>query len=95
MRPLLNSKKITNIPPLQEGSSFITNFSEKASIFNTYFADHCTPLDNPSCSTQLVFNTDSRISEVPVSTEQIVKIINKINHNKARGFDDISDKIKP
>ena len=41
----------------------------------------------------LAFKTDSRISEIPVSTDQIVKIINKINPNKARGFDDISVKM--
>ena len=43
MRRLLNNKKITNIPPLQEGSSFVTNFPEKASIFNSFFAEQCTP----------------------------------------------------
>ena len=41
----------------------------------------------------LVFKTDSRISEIPVSTDQIIKIINKINPNKAHGFDDISVKM--
>ena len=41
----------------------------------------------------LAFKTDSRISEIPVSTEQIIKIIKNINPNKAHGFDDISVKM--
>ena len=41
----------------------------------------------------LAFKTDSRIAEIPVSTDQIMKIINKINPNKAHGFDDISVKM--
>ena len=93
MRRLLNNKKITNIPPLQEGSSFVTNFQEKASIFNSYFAEQCTPLQNSSCLPRLVFKTNSRLTEVSVTTDQIVKIINNINNNKAHGFDDVSVKM--
>ena len=59
MRRLLNNKKITNIPPLQEGSSFVTNFQEKASLFNSYFAEQCTPLQNSSCLPRLIFKTNS------------------------------------
>ena len=79
-RRLINSKKITNIPPLQEDSTFVTNFSEKATIFNTYFAHQCTTLENSSSLPHLAFKTDSRISEIPVSTDQIIKIINKITN---------------
>ena len=84
---MINSKKITNIPTQQEDSTFVTNFSEKAAIFNTYFFAHqCITLDNLSNLQQLAFKMDSRISNIPVSTEQIIKIINKINPNKAQGF---------
>ena len=63
MRRLINNKKISNIPPLQEGSSFVTNFSEKAAIFNKYFAQQCTPLQNSSVLPPLVYKTDSIICE--------------------------------
>ena len=35
---LLNNKKNTNIPPIVDGETLITNFQEKANIFNEYFA---------------------------------------------------------
>ena len=43
---LSNKKKITNIPPLFENNKYISNFKEKTSIFNKYFAEQCRPLEN-------------------------------------------------
>ena len=51
------------------------------------------PLQNSSCLPPLVFKTNFRLSEILVTTDQIIKIINHINHNKAHGFDDISVKM--
>jgi len=46
---LVNNKKLVNIPPLIEGvSTFVTNFQEKADIFNKYFASICRPINNGS-----------------------------------------------
>ena len=42
---LANKKKITNIPPLNENGIFTSNFKDKATIFNNYFALQCRPLD--------------------------------------------------
>ena len=45
---LLNNKKLSNIPPLQENNNFVTSFTDKANIFNTYFDSICRPIDNGS-----------------------------------------------
>ena len=50
-------------------------------------------MQNSSVLPPLAYKTDSRIFEVPVTTDQIINIINKINANKAHGFDDISVKM--
>ena len=42
---LINNKKITNIPPLIESNNYISNFKEKAKIFNDFFAAQCRPLN--------------------------------------------------
>ena len=39
---LLTNKKVTAIPPLLFDGEIISNFSQKAVIFNKYFASQCT-----------------------------------------------------
>ena len=87
---LLNNKKLTNIPPLLENNLFVTNFLEKATIFNTYFASICRPLDNGSSLPVLTYNTDKILSSVVFSEITIAKVISKLNANKAHGADEIS-----
>ena len=45
---LSNNKKITNIPPLYENGRYISNFKDKADVFNNYFAEQCRPHVNSS-----------------------------------------------
>ena len=42
----LNNRKIAAIPPLLVIDDIITNFSEKLDLFNRFFTDQCTPLNN-------------------------------------------------
>ena len=39
---LLNNKNVPAIPPLLFDGEIISNFSQKAAIFNKYFASQCT-----------------------------------------------------
>ena len=48
LKTLLNGRKIPLIPPILVGDKFITNFSEKATLFNEYFAKQCTLIENSS-----------------------------------------------
>ena len=43
-----NNKKTPIIPPLLVNNKIISNFSEKANLFNKFFASQCTPLENNS-----------------------------------------------
>ena len=88
---LVNNKKLVNIPPLIEGvSTFVTNFQDKADIFNTYFATICRPLDNGSVLPPLVLNTNKSLSSIIVSDDAIIDVIRKLNAKKAHGVDNIS-----
>ena len=87
---LLNNKKLTNIPPLLQNNIFITNFLEKATVFNNYFVSICRPLDNGSLLPNQTYITDNFLSNVVFSEEAIVKIISKLNANKAHGADQVS-----
>ena len=87
---LTNNKKITNIPPLDENGKFVSNFKEKASTFNKYFAAQCTPLNYEVQLPPLLHKTESRLNDIQISTTQIVGLINKLNTKKANGPDEIS-----
>ena len=38
-KTITNEKKYTNIPPIIENDTYISNFRQKANLFNDYFAD--------------------------------------------------------
>ena len=42
LKTFLNNKEIPCIPPLLHDDKFITNFKEKAEIFNNFFAKQCS-----------------------------------------------------
>ena len=82
---ITNNKKITNIPPLIENDTYITNFPHKAQIFNDYFADQCTNHENDSILPDFSSKTDKSLSHVNVNIDKIVDIILKYSPNKANG----------
>ena len=41
-----NNKKIPCIPPIFHENRFVTNFKEKAELFNSFFAKQCSVTDN-------------------------------------------------
>jgi len=76
-KKLCNKKKSTNIPPIQENGNFITNFNEKAIIFNDYFADQCRPLDMISHLPPLKPRTHNDLSFLCINPEDITKSFRK------------------
>ena len=64
---------------------------EKAELFNEFFAKQCTIIDNssevPSIS---ALRTDKRISSAIFNNDDIDKIIQNLDPNKAHGHDMIS-----
>ena len=83
-------KKYTNIPPIITDNIYVTNFQQKANIFNDYFADQCKIHDNGSRLPEFISKTNSSISHNETTTDQIVDIIKKYNTNKAHGYDKVS-----
>ena len=48
LKMLLNDKKIPCIPPLRHQKKYVTGFKEKAEIFNSFFAEQCSLINNSS-----------------------------------------------
>ena len=79
------------IPPLLIEDKFVTDIQTKANIFNTFFAEQCTPLKNDSLlPLNQIFLTQSRLNSLDFNEDEIIKIIRALNVNKAHGCDDIS-----
>ena len=60
LKAFLNNKKIPCIPPIYH-NNYITDFKEKAEIFNSFFANQCTIVKNTS-----QFPTDSLKEQITV-----------------------------
>ena len=85
-----NKKKQTNIPPIFENNCYVTNFQQKAQTFNDYFAEQCKIYDNGSLLPEFISKTNASISQINITTTQIIDIIQKYNTKKSHDCDDIS-----
>ena len=86
----MNKVKIPAVPPLLVNYIFVTDFTEKAGIFNTFFPNQCNILDNSSNVPEISYKTNKRISSINLSSSDLSKIIKELNPNKAHGHDNIS-----
>ena len=84
----LNNRKIPVIPPLFHSNRFVTDFKEKAEIFNSFFAKQCSLIKNESkLPPRLHFLTEKRLSTVNFVNNDILKITQNLNPNKAQHSD--------
>ena len=90
LNKLLQKIKIPLIQPILSNGTFITNVYEKITLFNTFFADQCTPINNSSTLPPFEYKVNSKIENVSFSKLEIVSIIRSLNSNKAHGWDGIS-----
>ena len=93
LKRLLNKTKIPSIPPILVDGVFETDFKKKAGLFNVFFSDQCNIFDNGSTLPEVSFKTDKRISSFDCTSNEILKIVNDLNSNKAHGHDGISIKM--
>ena len=70
--------------------TLISNFKQKANLFNSYFSSQCTPINTSSKLPVFAYKTENRLDSVDIKEEDIYLIINNLIPNKARGWDDIS-----
>ena len=83
-------KTIPIIPPLLENGLFITDFTEKAQLFNDHFILQCTTIDTGSEIPQDTPEKSTLIGDFCTSEEKILKIIRSLNSNKAHAWGEIS-----
>ena len=59
-------------------------------LFNSFFANQCTLINNTSALTTFEYKVNSKIHNVIFTEHDILSIIRSLNSNKAHGWDDIS-----
>ena len=76
---------------LLQDNKYVTNLKKKAELFNFFFAEHCTKIDNRS-ELRLNFpkKTDKSISAVTFSCDDIATLIKNLDPAKAHGQDMIT-----
>ena len=91
LKTFLNNRKIPVIPPLYHEGDFVTNFKKKAELFNSFFASQCSLIKNDSkLPSRLNYKIDYRLLTVNFSIDDIAKILQNLDPNKAHGHDKIS-----
>lgn len=68
----------------------ISNCSQKASLFNKFFASQFTSLQNSRSLTTFSLRTDETRSLLNLSEDYIFSITKNLNPNKSHGWDNIS-----
>ena len=90
IKTFINNKKIHCIS-LIYCNNYIIDFKEKTQIFNDFFSNQCTLVENTSkLPTDSFKRTNNLFSTISFTKNDIVKIIKNLNPNKAHGFDMIS-----
>ena len=91
LKTFLNNKKIHCIPSLFHENKLITDFKEKAELFNHFFVNQCSLLSNNSVlPTNLPQLTNKRLDSIQFSSSDIAKTISHLDPNKAHSHDMLS-----
>ena len=71
------------------GNELVSDFLEKANLFNGYFSKQRTMIDNNSAiPANTSFVTEERLSTFEIYPGDIIKIIRSLDPNKAHGHDE-------
>ena len=87
----MNDKKVPCIPPIFHYNKFVTDFSKKPNLFNSFFAKQCSIIEN-----SIVFNsstipvTNQYLANIEFTQYDIKRIIYQLDPNKAHGHDMIT-----
>ena len=84
----MSPHKIPGIPSLFHQNRYITKYKDKTDSFNNFFANQCSLIKNSSVLPSVLFKrTENVISFIDFVADDIAKIIQNLDPNKAHGHD--------
>ena len=93
LKTFVNGTTIPLIPSLLVGNQLVTDFLVKANLFNDYFSQPCTTVDNgSSIPLNIKFATEQKLSTFEFCID-IIKIIKSLNPSKGHGHGEIPIRI--
>ena len=82
----LSNKKIPITPPILVNGELVSDFKQKANIFNNHFVSLCTPIKNGSKLSNFSYKTEKRLTSFDIKDDSILLTIKNLNVNKAHGW---------
>ena len=83
---LLSNRKIPIIAPILINGELVSDFKQKANIFNNHFVSLCTPIKNGSKLSNFSYKTEKRLTSFDIKDDSILLTIKNLNVNKAHGW---------
>ena len=88
LKMFLHNKKIPCISPLKHQNKYVTDFKGKVEIFNSFFVEQCSLMNNSSkLLSTFLKRTDKFISSISFSSNDIARIIRDLDAKKAHDHD--------
>ena len=89
----MQKRNISIIPPLWENGIFVSDFAEKAELFNNYLPPPPPPLDTGSVLPQFQLKIRHTLTDILFDDVTILGIIRSANPIKSSGWDSISPRM--
>ena len=92
LKTMLNDKNVPCIPPIFHDNKFVTDFSKRADLFNSFFVKQCSIIENNSVlPSSTISVTDQYLANIKFTLKDDIKrIICKLDLSKAHRRDMIS-----
>ena len=91
LKQFLDQRKSPKIPAIRdERNILVSDVSQKANVFNTFFAKQCSLIETGSELPPERLLTNASINSLEFDEEKIKKLIESLDPNKAHGWDNIS-----
>ena len=78
------------IPSILVNSELISDFKQKANIFNNHLDSQCIPIKYARKLLKFSYKTKKRLTSFDIKDDDILLIIKNLNMNKAHRWDQLS-----
>ena len=86
----LSNKKTPIIRPVLVNGELVSDFEQKANLFNNYFASQCSPIKNGRKLPNFSYKTEKILTSFDRKNDDILSIVKNLTVDKSHGWDQLS-----